>query len=139
MIWMFSLGAAPDLTGKRQTRLASLLKNPGYQDYNITAELGGKTGLEAPDLNAWIFAFPGERFKNGEERLVVLNKIAESIVESVRGLHPVYIFVRARTQRMRDTAAGKNLQHGVEVCSGTRGGCLGRAAWRSGTRGVSEH
>jgi hypothetical protein len=32
---------------------------------------------------------------NGEERLVVLNRIAKSVVESVRGLHPVNVFVRA--------------------------------------------
>jgi hypothetical protein len=45
-----------------------------------------------------VFVIPGERVKNGEERLVVLNGIAKSVVESVRGLHPVYVFVRAHNK-----------------------------------------
>jgi integrase len=32
--------------------------------------------------------------KNGEERLVVLNRVAKSAVESLRGLHPVNVFAR---------------------------------------------
>ena len=39
------------------------------------------------------FVIPGESIKNGEERLVVLNKIAKSVVEGVRGcIQPMYLF-----------------------------------------------
>jgi hypothetical protein len=31
--------------------------------------------------------------KNTEERLVVLNRIARSVIEEARGMHPVYVFV----------------------------------------------
>jgi integrase len=48
-----------------------------------------------PELDTSVFIIPGERVKNGDERLVVLNGIAKSVVESVRGLHPVNVFVRA--------------------------------------------
>ncbi len=34
----------------------------------------------------------GERVKNREDRLVVLNRIARSVVEEVRGIHPDYVF-----------------------------------------------
>src|SRR5262249_39812799 len=47
-----------------------------------------------PELDTSVFLIPGERIKNGEERLVVLNRVAKSIVESVRGLHTTYVFVR---------------------------------------------
>jgi hypothetical protein len=30
--------------------------------------------------------------KNGEERIVVLNRIAKGVVESERGRHPTYVF-----------------------------------------------
>jgi integrase len=46
-------------------------------------------------LAAALFIIPGEQIKNGEERLVVLNRVAKSVIESVRGLHPVDVFVRA--------------------------------------------
>lgn len=40
-----------------------------------------------------MFVIPGDQVKNGDERLVVLNRIAKSVVESVRGQHPQYVFV----------------------------------------------
>ncbi len=40
-----------------------------------------------------VFIIPGQRVKNGEERLVVLNHIARSVIESARGQHPEYVFV----------------------------------------------
>jgi hypothetical protein len=41
-----------------------------------------------------VFIIPGERIKNAEERLVVLNGIAKSVVELFRGLNSVVLFVR---------------------------------------------
>jgi integrase len=40
-----------------------------------------------------VFLIPGERVKNGEDRLVLLNSIARSAVERQRGKHPKYVFV----------------------------------------------
>jgi integrase len=33
-----------------------------------------------------------DRVKNGDERLVVLNRVARSVIEEVRGEHPEYVF-----------------------------------------------
>jgi len=41
--------------------------------------------IDAPDPDTSVFLIPEEWIKNGEERLVVLNKVAKSVVESVRG------------------------------------------------------
>jgi len=57
--------------------------------------LQGEHGAAGTGGLRTLFIIPGERIKNGEERLVVLNGIAKSVVESVRGLHPVYVFVHA--------------------------------------------
>ena len=39
-----------------------------------------------PELNTSIFLIPGEHVKNGEERLVVLNRVAQSVIEALRGV-----------------------------------------------------
>ena len=39
-----------------------------------------------------VFVIPATEVKNREDRLVVLNDIARSVVESVRGEHPEYVF-----------------------------------------------
>jgi integrase len=51
--------------------------------------------VKVPELDTSVFIIPGEQIKNGEERLVVLSRVAKSVIESVRGLHPVHVFVRA--------------------------------------------
>jgi integrase len=40
-----------------------------------------------------VFLIPGDRVKNGEDRLVLLNKIARNVIERQRGKHPKYVFV----------------------------------------------
>ena len=39
-----------------------------------------------------MFIVPGELVKNREDRLVVLNRVAMSVVEQVRGTHPERVF-----------------------------------------------
>ena len=39
-----------------------------------------------------MFIIPGQFVKNAEDRLVVLNNVAMSVVESVRGMHPTHVF-----------------------------------------------
>jgi integrase len=43
-----------------------------------------------------VFSIPGSRVKNGDERLVVLNRVAKSVIESQRGIHPTHVFAHAR-------------------------------------------
>ncbi len=54
-----------------------------------------------PQFQTSVFLLPafmnieGERvrlMKNGRDRLVVLNKVAYEVIESVRGQHPVFVF-----------------------------------------------
>lgn len=40
-----------------------------------------------------VFIIPGCKTKNGEDRLVVLNAIAKSVIDEVRGMHDEYVFV----------------------------------------------
>ena len=67
-----------------------------------------------PELKTSVFLLPadfGGRFedsgvKNGEERLVILNRVAKSIIDGQRGHHPEWVFPYEddALRRMNDTA-----------------------------------
>jgi len=40
-----------------------------------------------------VFIIPGERVKNGHDRLVVLNRVARAVIERQRGKHAEYVFI----------------------------------------------
>jgi integrase len=40
-----------------------------------------------------VFIIPGDRVKNGNDRLVVLNRIARAVIERQRGKHPQFVFI----------------------------------------------
>jgi len=40
-----------------------------------------------------VFIIPDKQVKNGEDRLVVLNRIAHAVVERQRGKHPEFVFI----------------------------------------------
>jgi integrase len=73
--------------------------------------------IPVPELDAVVFLIPGRAVKNSEDRLVVLNRVARSVIESVRGQHPEYVFVfkgrrvgrmyNSAWKRSRKTAARK--------------------------------
>ncbi len=46
---------------------------------------------EMPEL--LVFIVPGSFVKNGQDRLVVCNPIAHSVIEAQRGQHPEYVFI----------------------------------------------
>lgn len=48
--------------------------------------------VKVPELNTSVFVIPGDKVKNGEDRVVVLNRVAKSIIEQRRGQHDTYVF-----------------------------------------------
>jgi len=48
--------------------------------------------MKVPELPTAVFMVPGSFVKNADERLVVLNDIARSVVEARRGKHPTHVF-----------------------------------------------
>jgi integrase len=59
-----------------------------------------------PELETSVFVIPGSHIKNGEDRLVVLNRVARSIVEDLRGQNADYVFTYRgrRVNRMFNSA-----------------------------------
>ncbi|MGA0708086.1 MAG: hypothetical protein ACO3Q7_08400, partial [Steroidobacteraceae bacterium] len=76
-----------------------------------TSSASARTALcreyRVPDLDTREFIIPGRQVKNGDERLVVLNRVAESVVASQHGGHPTHVFVhRGRPVKRMLNGAG---------------------------------
>jgi integrase len=86
-------------------RMALFKVNTGTRDKEV-CHLRWDWEVPVPELNTSVFIIPGQRVKNGEERLVVLNRVASSVVESVRGEHREFVFtLRGRPVTMMNNTA----------------------------------
>lgn len=65
--------------------------NTGCRDQEVCG-LRWEWEVEVPELETTVFLIPGDHVKNGDERLVVLNRVARAVVESVRGQHSEFVF-----------------------------------------------
>ena len=81
-------------------RMCLFKVNTGCREQEV-CQLRWDYEVQVPELNTSVFIIPGEIVKNREDRLVVLNRIAMSVVENVRGHHPDYVFT------YQDHAVGK--------------------------------
>jgi len=74
-------------------RMALYKVNTGCREQEVS-QLRWDYEVKVPELDTSVFIIPKDYVKNGEERLVVLNRVARSVVDSMRGLHPTHVFVR---------------------------------------------
>ena len=72
-------------------RMALFKVNTGCRDREVCG-LKWDDEVKVPELDTSVFIIPGDRVKNAQDRLVVLNRIARSVVEAQRGRHPEYVF-----------------------------------------------
>jgi integrase len=72
-------------------RMALFKVNTGCRDQEV-CNLQWEWEVPIPEMKTSVFLIPGHRVKNRQDRLVVLNKIAQQAIEEVRGVHPVYVF-----------------------------------------------
>lgn len=76
---------------KYLAQMALFAVNTGCRDGEV-CNLRWEWEVEVPQLGTTVFLIPGSQVKNGDERLVVLNRVARSVVEARRGLHPTHVF-----------------------------------------------
>ena len=74
-------------------RMSLFKVNTGLREQEVCG-LKWADEIEVPELNTSVFIIEGDKVKNGQDRLVVLNRVARSVIDSVRGQHPEYVFVR---------------------------------------------
>ena len=79
------------LLPKQLADMALFAVNTGCRDAEI-CNLRWEWRVEVPELSTSVFIIPSHRVKNGDERLVVLNDVARSIVESWSGVDATYVF-----------------------------------------------
>ena len=86
-------------------RMALFKVNTGCRDGEVCG-LRWEWEVPVPELDTSVFIIPKEWTKNTRERLVVLNQVAKSIVEEVRGGHPQFVFTYKghAIQTMNNTA-----------------------------------
>ena len=48
--------------------------------------------LDTPSIQRTVFVLPGSATKNGEPRVLVLNDVAQAVIEEVRRQHQTYVF-----------------------------------------------
>ncbi len=73
-------------------KMALFAVNTGCRDGEICA-LRWDWEIKIPELpHILVFIIPEELVKNGEERLVVCNSTARSVIDSERGKHPTHVF-----------------------------------------------
>lgn len=74
-------------------RMALFAVNTGCRDAEICS-LRWDWEIKVPGMNdTSVFIIPAEHVKNREDRVVVLNHVASSVIEEVRDQHPIYVFV----------------------------------------------
>ena len=83
----FLLNALPD----HLSRMTLFKVNTGTREQEV-CQLRWDWEIQVPALDTSVFLVPAQVVKNKEDRLVVLNPIARSLVETQRGLHPSRVF-----------------------------------------------
>ena len=71
--------------------MALFAVNTGCRDGEI-CNLRWEWKVDVPQLGTAVFIIPGAQVKNGDDRLVVLNTIAHSVVERQQGINPTHVF-----------------------------------------------
>ena len=72
-------------------KMALFKVNTGCRDQEV-CNLKWEWEVAVPELDTSVFIIPESRVKNREERLVVLNRIANAVVNDMRGVHSNYVF-----------------------------------------------
>ena len=86
-------------------RIALFGLNTGCRSGEI-CRLSWDWEVVVPEVNDSVFIIPDTVAKNGQERIVVLNRVARKIVEAERGKHPRIVFTYSgeRLSRVRNHA-----------------------------------
>jgi len=82
---------APDLPLLRPPAVSASRECSGTREQEV-CQFCWDWEVKVPALETSIFLIPAEIVKNKEDRLVVLNRVAKSVVDTQRGKHPSRVF-----------------------------------------------
>lgn len=96
-------------------KMALFKINTGCREHEVCS-LKWEWEIDVPELGTSVFMIPGKLVKNREERLVVLNRVAKSVIEDVRGRHPKDVFTyRHNPLTKMNNTAWKNARKRAEL------------------------
>jgi integrase len=72
-------------------RMALFAVNTGLRDGNVCG-LEWAWEVPVPEIGRSVFVIPSESYKSNRDHVVILNDAAWSILQTQRGLHPVWVF-----------------------------------------------
>ena len=72
-------------------RMCLFKVNTGCREQEV-CQLRWEWEIPVPELDTSVFIIPGALIKNREDRLIVLNRIAKSVVDERRGTHSTHVF-----------------------------------------------
>jgi integrase len=106
-------------------RMALFKVNTGCREQEVCG-LRWDDEVKVPELDTSVFIISGDKVKNEEDRVVVLNRIARSVVDSQRGLDSVHAFVY--------TPKPRKAKHGgaPEDVKPRRLASMNNTAWKNG-------
>lgn len=90
-------------------RMALFKVNTGTREQEVCG-LRWTDEIPVLELNTSVFIIEGSKVKNEQDRLIVLNRVARSVIDSVRGQHPEFVFVRPVETRSDDGAKFMSLK-----------------------------
>ena len=94
-------------------RMCLFKVNTGCREQEV-CQLRWDWEVQVPELDTSVFILPGTMIKNREDRLVLLNRVARSVVEEVRGMHPDYVFIyKGRPVRNINNSSWKRVRKKV--------------------------
>ena len=105
-------------------RMALFKVNTGCRDREVCG-LKWDEEAKVPELETSVFIIPGDRVKNAQDRLVVLNRIARSVVDGQRGQHPEYVFAFVPKRRAAKPGEPQEVPVPVPVFR------MNNSAWKS--------
>ena len=73
------------------SRVCLFKVNTGCREQEV-CQLRWDWEVKVPELETSVFLIPAERVKNREDRLVVLNRVAKSVIDDVRGNYSDVVF-----------------------------------------------
>ena len=96
-------------------RMALFKINTGCREQEVCG-LRWDWEIRVPELETSVFIIPDTQVKNGNERLVVLNEVARSVIDGQRGIHPEFVFTYQdhRVTRMLNSAWKRTRQQAAE-------------------------
>ena len=96
-------------------RMCLFKVNTGCREQEV-CQLRWDWEIDVPELDLSVFIIPGDKVKNTEDRLVVLNRVAKSAIDELRGIHPEHVFTyRGHAVQNIHNSAWKRARESVEL------------------------